>query len=51
MMGGAVKRCEAAAYDERQPAPPRGILDTIYYNVHTIVVVLMFKSNMSMSAN
>ena len=23
MMGGAVKRYEAAAYDERQPAPPR----------------------------
>ena len=22
MMGGAVKRYEAAAYDERQPAPP-----------------------------
>jgi len=23
-LGGAVKRYEAAAYDERQPAPPRG---------------------------
>ena len=29
MMGGAVKRYEAAAYDERQPAPPPFIGPTI----------------------
>ena len=37
MIGGAVKRCEAAAYDGRQPAPPplRGKkqkLEYIYIN-------------------
>ena len=31
MMGGAVKRYEAAAYDERQPAPPRrGVFSLLY---------------------
>jgi len=45
MMGGAVKRYEAAAYDERQPAPPRNTdLHKIKHNKQTVVMIFLFFS-------
>jgi len=44
-MGGAVKRYEAAAYDERQPAPPRNTdLHKIKHNKQTVVMIFLFFS-------